>query len=38
MILFNKLGGLVNVSESETGVVITLSDLLLFFGRRGLAF
>ncbi len=30
MILFNKLGGLVNVSESEAGVVITLSDLLLF--------
>ena len=30
MVLFNKLGGLVNVSESETGVVITLSDLLLF--------
>jgi len=30
MILFNKLGGLVNVSESETGVVITLTDLLLF--------
>ena len=30
LILFNKLGGLVNVSESETGVVITLSDLLLF--------
>lgn len=30
LILFNKLGGLVNVSESEEGVVITLSDLLLF--------
>ena len=30
LILFNKLGGMVNVSESETGVVITMSDLLLF--------
>lgn len=30
MVLFNRLGGLVNVSESETGMVITLSDLLLF--------
>ncbi len=30
LILFNKLGGLVEVSESDTGVVITLSDMLLF--------
>ncbi len=30
LVMFNKLGGLVNVSESEIGVVITLSDLLLF--------
>lgn len=30
LILFNKLGGLVNVSESEDGVVITLSDMLMF--------
>ncbi|MFH1153362.1 MAG: flagellar motor protein MotB [Pseudomonadota bacterium] len=30
LILFNKLGGMVNVSESEMGMVITLSDMLLF--------
>lgn len=30
LIMFNKLGGMVNVSESDAGVVITLSDLLLF--------
>ncbi len=30
LVMFNKLGGLVNVSESEMGVVITMSDMLLF--------
>lgn len=30
LILLNKLGGMVNVTESDTGVVITLSDMLLF--------
>jgi chemotaxis protein MotB len=30
LILLNKLGGMVNVSESDSGVVITLSDMLLF--------
>lgn len=30
LVMFNKLGGLVNVSESDMGVVITMSDLLLF--------
>jgi chemotaxis protein MotB len=30
LILFNKLGGMVNVSETQDGVVITLSDMLLF--------
>ncbi len=30
LVLFNKLGGEVSVTKSEEGVVITLSDLLLF--------
>ncbi len=30
LVMFNKLGGLVNVSESDMGVVITMSDFLLF--------
>ena len=29
LVMFNKLGGLVNVVESEMGVVITMSDMLL---------
>ncbi len=30
LVLFNKLGGLVSVSKSEDGVVITMSNMLLF--------
>ncbi|MEA2061339.1 MAG: flagellar motor protein MotB [Thermodesulfobacteriota bacterium] len=30
LVMFNKLGGMVSVSETDVGVVITLSDLLLF--------
>ena len=30
LVLFNKLGGEVSVTKSEDGVVITMSDLLLF--------
>ncbi|MBF0202017.1 MAG: flagellar motor protein MotB [Desulfamplus sp.] len=30
LVMFNKLGGLVNVVESDMGVVITMSDMLLF--------
>ncbi len=30
LIMFNKLGGLVNVQESEMGAVITISDVVLF--------
>jgi len=30
LVLFNKLGGLVSVSKSDDGVVITLSNMLLF--------
>ncbi|MBU1196019.1 MAG: flagellar motor protein MotB [Proteobacteria bacterium] len=33
LVLFNKLGGEVSVTKTEDGVVITLSDLLLF--RKG---
>lgn len=30
LVMFNKLGGMVSVAETDVGVVITLSDLLLF--------
>ena len=30
LVMFNKLGGMVTVSKTELGVVITMSDLLLF--------
>ncbi len=30
LVLFNKLGGLVRVSKSDDGVVITMTDMLLF--------
>ncbi len=30
LIMFNKLGGMVNVQQNETGAVITISDVVLF--------
>lgn len=30
LVMFNKLGGMVSVTETDVGVVITMSDLLLF--------
>jgi len=30
LVMFNKLGGMVSVAETDVGVVITMSDLLLF--------
>jgi len=33
LVMFNKLGGMVSVTQTETGVVITMTDMLLF--RKG---
>jgi len=33
LVMFNKLGGMVSVTQTDTGVVITMTDLLLF--RKG---
>ncbi len=33
LVMFNKLGGMVSVTQTEAGVVITMTDMLLF--RRG---
>ncbi len=33
LVMFNKLGGMVSVTQTETGIVITMTDMLLF--RRG---
>lgn len=30
LVMFNKLGGMVNVQQNETGAVITISDVVLF--------
>jgi chemotaxis protein MotB len=30
LVMFNKLGGMVSVTQTETGVVITMTDMLLF--------
>jgi chemotaxis protein MotB len=33
LVMFNKLGGMVSVTQTDTGVVITMTDMLLF--KRG---